>query len=42
MSAATPITWTEHSADELHELAGHCGEPFRHRADPGVSLYRFI
>ena len=26
MSAATPITWTEHTADELHELAKHCGD----------------
>ena len=25
MSAATPITWTEHTADELHELARRCG-----------------
>ena len=26
MSAATPITWTQHTADELHELAKHCGD----------------
>ena len=26
MSAATPITWTEHIADELHALAKHCGD----------------
>ena len=26
MSAATPISWTEHTADELHELAKHCGD----------------
>ena len=24
MSAATPITWTEHTADEVHALAKHC------------------
>ena len=25
MSAATPITWTDHTGDELHELARRCG-----------------
>ncbi len=26
MSAATPITWTAHTADELHALSRHCGD----------------
>ena len=26
MSAATPITRSDHTADELHELARHCGD----------------
>ena len=42
MTTATPITWTEHTADELRELARRCGEPFRHGAAPYASLYRFM
>ena len=26
MSAATPITWTAHTADEFHALSRHCGD----------------
>ncbi len=26
MGAATPITWTEHGSDDLHDLAKRCGE----------------
>ena len=26
MGAATPITFTEHSSDELHDLAKRCGD----------------
>ena len=28
MSAATPITWTDHTAGGIHALAKHCGESF--------------